>query len=224
MTTAEEVIAELRRRGRAADRASKARFAINVERALGVSVPELRRMARPLKRRHDLACGLWASGIHEARLLASFIDDPDAVSAAELDARAGDLDSWDVTDGFAGDLVARTPHAWAKVEPWAEDEREFVRRAGFALLAQLAVHDKAADDDAFIARLPLIRAHADDERNFVKKAVNWALRQIGKRNATLNALAVAEAEAMIAATSRAARWIGRDARRELTSEKVRSRL
>lgn len=224
METAEDIIAEIARRGRSEDRAGMAKFGINVDHAHGVSVRQIRELAKPFKRRHDLACALWASGVHEARIMASIIDDPTQITRDQLEMRVAELDSWDTTDGFAGDLVANTPFAWAMIEPWAHDEREFVRRAGFALLARLAVRDKTAADDKFANKLDLIRAYAADDRNFVKKAVNWALRQIGKRNRALNSHTVALANELIAMDSKAARWTGRDALRELTSEKVQSRL
>lgn len=218
------VLAELRARGSARHREGQASFGIETRRAFGVSVPGIRAVARLHRGDHALALALWDSGWHEARILAAMIADPARAGSALLDRWAGDLESWDVTDGFANELVRRTALAWDKAVAWPADDREFVRRAGFALQACLAVHDKAADDARFEALLPLIAAHAGDERNFVKKAVNWSLRQIGKRNPRLNASAVTAAEALTARESAAARWIGRDALRELTSEKVQARL
>jgi 3-methyladenine DNA glycosylase AlkD len=186
---------------------------------------------------HALALGLWATGNHEGRLLACFVDDPAAVTAEQTEAWARDFDSWDLCDQATTSLFDLTPHAWRKAAEWAGREKEWVRRAGFAMMAGLAVHDKTAADRAFLKLLPLIERGASDERNFVKKAVNWALRNIGKRNRVLNAAAVACARRILAAAneraggekggdpgSRAARWVASDAIRELASEKVQARL
>jgi 3-methyladenine DNA glycosylase AlkD len=180
---------------------------------------------------------LWTTGNHEARLLACFVDDPAAVTEEQAEAWARDFDSWDICDQAATSLFDRTRHAWSKAADWAEREEEWIKRASFALMAGLAVHDKAAPDRAFVKLLPLIEHGAFDERNFVKKAVNWALRNIGKRNRALNAAALACARRVLAAAneraggerggdagSRAARWVASDAIREFTSEKIRARL
>jgi len=224
VSTADAILAELERRQSADNRAGMARYGINVDNAYGVPVSALRRMAKGLGRDQALAQALWATGVHEARLLATIVAEPSAVSRDELQSWAGDLDSWDLTDGFTGNLVRQTPHAWACVDAWCDDGREFVRRAGFSLLAQLVVSDKRAGDEVFRAHLPQIRTAAVDERNMVKKSVNWALRQIGKRSVELNAAAIAEAEVLTAGPGKAARWIGRDALRELRSDKVQARL
>jgi 3-methyladenine DNA glycosylase AlkD len=212
---ADALVADLKRRANPANVAGMARFGINPKNTLGVSVADLRRLAKPYRRQHGVARLLWATGIHEARVLATIIADPARTTATELDRWALDLDSWDTCDQFCMNLVGRTPHAWAKVAKWSRDRREFVRRAGFSLIAVLATHDKTAPDENFIALLPLIRADATDERNFVKKAVNWALRGIGKRNPRLRRAALAEAKRLAESDSPAARWIGKDAVREL---------
>ena len=231
------ILAELRSLGSAKDRAGMARYGIKVENAFGVSIYQLRKVATRLGTDHDLALALWATGNHEARLLACFVDAPAAVTAEQTEAWARDFDSWDICDQATTSLFDLTEHAWAKAAAWAVRDEEWVKRGGFALMAGLAVHDKAAADRAFTELLPLIEHAASDERNFVKKAVNWALRNIGKRNRTLNAAAIACAERIRAAANtkaggerggdpgaRAARWVATDALRELASEKVRARL
>ncbi len=231
------ILAELRSMGSERDRAGMARYGINVENAFGVSIYELRRVAKRLGTDHELALALWATGNHEARLLACLVDDPAAVTAEQTEAWARDFDSWDICDQATTSLFDLTKHAWAKAREWAARDEEWVRRAGFALMAGLAVHDKAASDRAFLKLLPLIERAASDERNFVKKAVNWALRNIGKRNRALNTAAIACAEKIRAAANqraggerggdpgeRSARWVATDALRELASDKVRARL
>ena len=201
-----------------------ARFGIETGKALGVNIPTLRALAREIGRDHDLAEGLWASGIHEARILAALVDDPKLVNEEQMERWAVEIDSWDVCDGVCSTLFDRTPFAYAKAEEWSARDEEFVKRAGFVLMAALAVHDKQAPDERFLEMLPLIEREAHDERNFVKKAVNWALRQIGKRNRNLNGAAIEAGERIRAQGSRAARWIAADALRELRSEKVQGRL
>ena len=155
-------------------------------RALGsLTVPRLRQLARPLGRNQALAEQLWDSGVPGARVLAAFVGDPKTISRATMDRWAADFDSWHICDGCCYDLFDRTPWAWSKVRKWAKDEREFVRRGAFAMIAAMAIHDKAAPDEVFLNALPLIEAYAFDGRNFVRKGVNWALRNIGKRNASL---------------------------------------
>ncbi|MBM4448652.1 MAG: DNA alkylation repair protein [Chloroflexi bacterium] len=201
-----------------------ARFGINPANTYGVSVPVLRKMARETGRDHELALALWASGIHEARLLACFIDRPDMVTEAQMEGWVKDFDSWDICDQCCSNLFDRTPVAHEKAVAWCEREEEFVRRAGFVLMAALSVHDKKASDEAFLRFLPLIKEYATDQRNFVKKAVNWALRQIGKRNRKLNGAALKTAEEIKKIDSRSARWIASDAIRELSSDAVQKKL
>jgi 3-methyladenine DNA glycosylase AlkD len=200
------------------------RFGIDTTRAVGVTVTELRRFARDLGRDHELAAALWASGVHEARLLASLVDEPAMVSVAQMEAWVADLDSWDVCDGVCGNLFDRTPFALDKAVEWSSREPEFQKRAAFALMASAAVHRKDLPDAAFASLLPVIRAQTTDERNYVKKAVSWALRQIGKRSSGLNRRAIHTAEQIERIDSRAARWVARDALRELRSDAVQARL
>lgn len=218
-STLETRLADCQNRIRAAaspeNRAGMARFGITVDRALGVQIPVLRTIARDHRRDHELALALWATGGHEERLLAGFVDDPAKVTPEQMDAWVADFDSWDLCDQVVSNLLARTPHARDRLPTWIEDEREYVRRAGFVVVCALAVHDKAAPDETFLPYLPLVEAYAHDDRNFVKKAVNWALRQIGKRSPTLRTPAIACAERLAARRDPPARWIGRDALREL---------
>lgn len=191
---------------------------------LGVTIPDLRRLAKEIGKNHQLAQEVWDTGIHEARILAGMIDDPLQVTSDQMDRWAGDFDSWDVCDQVCGNLFDKTKYAYKKVVQYAKDEREFVRRTSFTLMATLAVHDKAATNEIFVSFFPLIERYAKDDRNFVKKAVNWALRQIGKRNSRLHSLAVQCAEKILAQDTPSARWIARDALRELQSPAVRARI
>lgn len=220
----ELVLAELREQANPENVAGMARYGISSQNTLGISIPTLRRLGRQIGRDHALALDLWASGIHEARILATLVDEPGSVTAKQMDAWVADLESWDVCDHVCGNLFDRTPYAFDKVAEWSRREEEFVRRAAFALLAALAVHDKRAPEERFIACFPLILAAATDERNYVKKAVNWALRQIGKRNPALNSHAIDLAREIQRIDSRAARWIASDALRELTGSAVQARL
>ena len=219
-----EILQYLESLANPANTAGMARYGINTARAYGVPMPMLRALARKIGRDHGLAGRLWASEIHEARILAALIDEPAAVTAAQMDAWAADLDSWDVCDQLCNNLFSRTKFAWRKARQWSGRRKEFVRRAAFSMMASLAVHDKAANDDAFLALLPLIESAATDERNYVRKAVNWALRQTGKRNARLNRAAIAAARRIGKLEGKAPPWIAADALRELTSEKTRRRL
>jgi 3-methyladenine DNA glycosylase AlkD len=230
------VMAELAGKASEKDRAGMARYGIKVDDAFGVSVWELRRMAKPLGCDHALALALWATGKHEARILASMVDDPALVTREQLDAWASDFDSWDVCDQVTSNLFYRTAFAWAAVREWSGARDEWVKRAAFATLAALAWHDRQAPDDLFAEGLALVRREAWDDRNFVKKAVNWALRNIGKRDLALNAAAIATAEAILASAdalaaadrkdpaARSMRWVARDALRELRSDKLLARL
>ena len=231
------IIEELRGMGSEADREGMARYGINTAYAFGVSVYELRRMATRIGTDHGLALALWDTGNHEARLLACFVDDPACVTGAQMESWASDFDSWDICDQATTSLFDLTPCAWRKTVEWAGRDEEWVKRAGFALMAGLAVHDRDAADAYFLGLLPAIERGAFDERNFVKKAVNWALRNIGKRNMELNSAALACAERIREAANaraggerggdpetRAARWVASDAMRELSSDKIRARL
>lgn len=200
------------------------RFGINSKNTLGVPVPILRAMAKKIGKDHNLASELWKTGIHEARILAGMIDDQALVTEKQADSWAADFDSWDVCDQVCMNLFDRTKFAYKKAAFWTKDKREFVRRAGFALMAALAVHDKKANDEDFIKFLPLIKKYSTDERNFVKKAINWALRQIGKRNKALNKEALKVAREILKTDSKTAKWIAKDAIRELTDKKTLSRM
>jgi len=201
-----------------------ARFGIQSSNSFGVSVPKLRTLAREVGRNHSLALKLWETGLHDARLLATMIDDPEEVTIDQMDKWVRDFDSWDVVDGSCGNLFDKTPFAVAKAKEWCIREEEFVKRAGFVLMAELAVHDKQAKDGLFLEFFPLIMGGASDERNFVKKAVNWSLRQIGKRNLKMNKAAVSTALKIQKMESGAAKWIASDTLRELKSPRVMKRL
>jgi len=214
--TATELIADLRARRNPVNIAGQRRFGITPKtEQLGVSTPVLRQLAKTHRKNHELALQLWTSGIHEARLVAAFIDDPTKVSRSQMDAWARSFDSWDICDQVCGNLFDLTPFAQQKAHQWSHRQGEFVKRAGFVLMAALAVHAKKLPDDVFLDFLPVIRREATDDRNFVRKAVNWALRQIGKRNPHLRRAAITEARTIAKIDSRAARWIAKDALREL---------
>lgn len=220
----EAVIAELRSIADPSRKPGMARVGITVDRALGVSIPQLRRVARPHHGDHDLALALWSTEIHEARILASMIDDPRRVTRAQMEDWAADFDSWDLCDQVCNNLFSAVRTADAAARAWSRRDEEYVKRAAFALVAAQAVHDRDRDDEYFAAWFPRIRRAAADDRNVVKKAVNWALRQIGKRNLALRDAAIAEAERLLALESRSARWTARDALRELRSDAVAERL
>jgi len=215
-----EILKKLKSFYSPANIAGMARYGINVKNAFGVPAPVLRQMAREHRKDHGLALRLWASGIHDAKSLATLCDDPRQVSEEQMERWARDFDSWDVVDGCCNNLFRMTPHAYRKAVEWTKRDEEYVKRAGYVLMACLAVHDKAAPDSTFLRFLPLIKKGARDERNFVKKAVNWALRQIGKRNPSLQKKAIQAAREIHALDSKSARWIASDALRELTSKET----
>jgi 3-methyladenine DNA glycosylase AlkD len=223
-TRVRDVLAWLKKRGTKANRDGMARYAIVAPRSFGVSVADLRELSKRVGRDHDLAQALWDTGWYEARMLTSFVDEPERVTAAQMDRWAKDFDNWAICDALCFQLFDRTPHAWRKVEQWSGRREEFVKRAAFALLASLALHDKTTADDRFLSSLALIERTATDDRNFVKKGVSWALRAVGRRSSRLNAASVATATRLIASDSPPARWIGRDARRELTSAAVQRQV
>jgi 3-methyladenine DNA glycosylase AlkD len=222
--TCEEVLQRLQSLGDPKAVEGMARFGIHAANAWGVSAPNLRRLAREIGKDHALAGKLWKTGLHDARVLAALIDDPARVTARQMEHWAGDFDSWAVCDAACCCLFDRTVHAWDKAVERTGREAEYVKRAGFVLMAALAGHDKKASDERFEAFFPYLVQQATDERNFVKKAVNWALRQIGKRNRRLNRLAVQGAKRIREIDSKPARWIASDALRELTSDAVQARL
>jgi len=220
--SADQLIQRLRTLANPANVAGMARFGINPVGTLGVSIPIIRGLAKG-RRDHQLALDLWASGIHEARILAAMVDDPAQVTASQMESWVVDFDSWDVCDQVCMNLFDRVPIAFEKAAEWAARPEEFVKRAGFALMAVLAWHDKTAPDDRFLAFLPIIQREAGDKRNFVKKAVNWALRQIGKRNAALNQAAIKAAQELLHNELSAARWVASDALREFEKKSARDK-
>jgi len=223
-TAPEEILNRLRNMANPANVAGMARFGINPENTLGISIPELRSMAKEIGKDHALAQELWTSGIHEARILAAFIDDPKKVTEVQMEWWVADFDSWDVCDQVCGNLFDRTLFAYPKAHEWSSRDEEFVKRAGFALMAWLPVHDKKARDEQFELFFSAIIRQSTDGRNYVKKAVNWALRNIGKRNRSLNRRAIETAEEITRIDSRTAHWIASDALKELTSPAVQNRL
>jgi 3-methyladenine DNA glycosylase AlkD len=219
-----EVLTWLERRGTRRTVEEMARYGIEAKRAFGVTMGTLLTLRRRLGKDHALAEALWASGWYEARLLAALVGDPQRVTRRQMNAWAAGFENWGDCDTACFHLFDRTPFAWEKARQWAASPREFVKRAAFALMACLALHDKTASNERFLALLPLIEKGARDERNFVKKGVNWALRAIGRRNLALNAAALKVATRLAQSEEAACRWVGKDALRELTSPKVRSRL
>lgn len=221
--TANEAIDYLRSLRNEATIAGMARFGIDTTAALGISNTTLRAIGRRMKRNHDRALDLWASGIREARLLAAFTAEPKAMAVGTARGWAADLNSWEIVDGVA-DLFAAAHLHRPLIAEFAADDREFVRRTAFSMMAWGAVHMKTEPDDTLLAWLPLIERHAGDPRNFVKKAVNWALRQIGKRNAACHGPALHLAERLAASADRTRRWIGKDAASELSGDKVLAKI
>lgn len=227
-TQTKEIISRLAAMENPANIAGMRRFGIVTKKSFGISATELKQLAKEIKKqtidRHALALELWKSGIHEARIIAYLIDDPQEVTANQMESWAADFDNWAICDGTCGHLFCKTDFAYEKAFAWSERESEFVKRAGIVLMAWLAVHDKLADDEKIARFLPVLEKHSDDERNFVKKAVNWSLRQIGKRNLNLHKLALETAEQIKRRNTRAARWISADALRELSDDKTIKRL
>jgi 3-methyladenine DNA glycosylase AlkD len=193
-----------------------ARYAIVAKNVYGVSVGDLRVLAKKLGKSHELAIALWKTNVYEARMLAAFVDEPARVTPAQMDAWARVFDNWAICDHCCFHLFDKTPHAWTKIAQWTKRDEEFVKRAGFALLASVALHDKKAPDTPFLKALKLIAREATDERNFAKKGVNWALRGIGRRNPALKTAAIAVSERLAASPDKTARWIGKDAIRDLS--------
>ncbi len=221
--TPEEAVAALEAAADPSRLPGMARVGIEVSHALGVSVPSIRRIAKRARTDQALAQALWATGIHEARMLAALVADPSALSFEAMRAWARDLDSWDVTDMLADTFVA-TPHADRAILAWSTARHGFTKRCAFSMIARLAVGHPGEPDFTYLGYLPLIRTAATDDRNEVKKAVNWALRQIGKRNRALHTAALAEAEALLGLDDRTARWIARDAIRELRNPATAARI
>jgi 3-methyladenine DNA glycosylase AlkD len=224
MPSVEEVIKKLKAKARPEQLEGMARYAIVGEGRLGVSVPEMRKIAKDSGKNHGLALELWETGIPDARIVAGMVGESDKLTEKQMEDWVKDFDSWDVCDQVCMNLFDRSPLVVKKIHDWADREEEFVKRAAFALIASLAIHDKKAEDKKFINLFPVIKDGATDERNFVKKAVNWALRNIGKKNPSLNKAAIKLAKEIKQMDSKAARWIANAALRELESDAVQHRL
>lgn len=221
--TYDKIIARLKAEANPANVAGMARYGISSTNTLGISIYTLRKIAKELKKDHKLALKLWDSGFHEARILASFVEEPEKVTEAQLEKWVKDFDSWDICDQVS-ELIAKTSHVLKKIHEWASRDEEFVKRTAFSLIAEVGWYDKKLQDKDFEEFFTLIKDAATDERNYVKKAVNWALRNIGKRNRALNQRAVEVAREIQKMDSKAARWIAADALRELTGEAVQKRI
>jgi 3-methyladenine DNA glycosylase AlkD len=224
VVTVEEALGRLRALSSPENKEGMARYGIKVDNAFCVSMPDLRSLAKELPKDHRLALGLWETGYHEAKILAALIDDPAQVTGEQMDHWVAGFDSWDVCDQCCSNLFDKTQYAYGKALMWTQDGREYVRRAGYVMMATLAVHDKKAPDKVFELFFPFIVKGSVDERNFVKKAVNWALRQIGKRNADLNRKAIDVAKQIQALDSKSSRWIAADALKELQSPAVQKKV
>lgn len=219
-----DALTQLERRATKATRDGMARYAIPSDHALGVGMRDVQAIAKTLGRDHALAAALWKTGVYEARMLTAYVADPAQLTAAQMDGWARDFDNWAICDTLCFALFDRSPHAWRRAQAWSTRRDEFVKRAAFALVASMALHHKNSDDAPFHASLDWIERASDDERNFVKKGVNWALRSIGRRNAALNRDAVALARRLAASSQAHTRWIGKDALRELTNAKTTVRF
>jgi 3-methyladenine DNA glycosylase AlkD len=221
----QEIISQLKALAVPANISGMARFGINPNNTLGVSMPKIRKLGKR-KKDHDLALALWETGIHEARILASIIDQPALLTSQQMDSWTADFDSWDVCDQVCGNLYSRSPLAVEKALFWSKSDQEFVKRAGFALMAYIAVHGKKVPDTVFIQFLETIESSAEDDRNFVRKAVNWALRQIGKRGGELYQPALEVSRRLALSTDKTARWVGTDAEKELEAQSasIRNRI
>jgi 3-methyladenine DNA glycosylase AlkD len=224
MASVKDVLDKLRSKARPEQLKGMAKYGIKVEQRLGVSVPDMRKLAREIGRDHNLALDLWRTGIAEARIVAALVGEPDKLTEEQMEDWVKGINSWDVCDQVCMNLFEKNQLAWKKIVDWSEREEEFVKRTAFSLIACLAWHDKKASDEKFIELLPVIIRESTDERNFVKKAVNWALRNIGKRNLNLNRAAINAAKEIQRLDSKAARWIASDAIRELESNAIQSRL
>lgn len=222
--TLEELKNELKKNTRPNALEGMRRFGIDISKAYGVSIPVQRKLAKKIGKDHRFAQQLWDSDIHETRIIASMIDEPDKVTKKQMDSWAKDFNSWDLCDQCCNNLFVYTPYAHEKAIEWSRSKKEFVKRAGFTMMAVIAVHDKIATDKDFDKFFTKIKEASTDERNFVKKSVNWALRQIGKRNKTLHKKALTYAKEIEIIDSKSAKWIAKDAIRELTDPKIISRI
>ena len=224
MVSTDNVLKKLKAKANPDRLEGMARFGMVREERLGISIPELRKLAKEIGQDHKLALKLWELGIQETRILAAMIDRPEEVTEQQMEEWVKDINSWDVCDQVCMNLFGKAPFARKKINEWSKREEEFVKRTAFSLIACLAWHDKNAPDEDFIKFLPIIKSGAVDERNFVKKAVNWALRNIGKKNPNLNKVAIKAAKDIQKIDSKAARWVASGAIRELESEAVQRRL
>lgn len=220
----DQIVKDLRALSNPENREGMARFGINSDLALGIRVPVIKKYAKKLGKDHELGLALWKTGIHEVRFVAGLVSVPQKVTEEQMEDWVKDFNSWDLCDETCFSLFDKTPFAYRKAIEWSTREEEFVKRAGFAIMAGFAVHDKKADDEKLLQLFPAIEKGADDNRNFVKKAVNWALRQIGKRNISLNKEAIKLAKKIKLQDTKSARWIASDAIRELESETIQQRL
>jgi 3-methyladenine DNA glycosylase AlkD len=224
MASVEDILMQLKAKARPDQLEGMARYGMAVEQRLGVAVPDMRKIAKEIGKDHQLALELWQTGIPEAMMVASMVDVPGEVNEEQMETWVQDFNSWDVCDQVCMNLFEKTPMAWKKILDWSRRDEEFVKRAAFALLACLAWHNKHAPDEAFIRLIPVIKEGAADGRNFVKKAVNWALRSIGKRNMNLHQVAMQAAQEIQKMDSKSARWIASDAIRDLSSDAVQKKL
>jgi 3-methyladenine DNA glycosylase AlkD len=224
MTSVKDVLDKLQSKAQPEQLKGMAKYGMTVEQRLGISVPDMRKLAKEIGKDHKLALDLWRTGIAEARIVAGMVDDPAKLTEEQLEDWVKGINSWDVCDQVCMNLFEKNQLAWKKIIDWSEREEEFVKRTAFSLIACLAWHDKKASDEKFIELLPVIIRGATDERNFVKKAVNWALRNIGKRNLNLNRAAINAAKEIQRLDSKAARWVASDTLRELESDAIQSKL
>jgi len=224
MRSADEIVRKLKSMANPDNVKGMAKFGMISEKRLGISVPEMRKMAKEVGKDHKLALNLWQTGIPEARILASMVGEPDKLTEKQMESWVKGINSWDVCDQVCMNLFEKTPLAWKKIHDWSERDEEFVKRAAFSLIACLAWHNKDMPDERFFELFPVIKRESTDDRNFVRKAVNWALRHIGKRNQNSNKAAIKVAKEIREIDSKAARWIASDAIRELESEAVQKRL
>jgi 3-methyladenine DNA glycosylase AlkD len=224
MASVKDVLDRLQSKAQPEQLKGMAKYGMAVEQRLGVAVPDMRKLAKEIGKDHKLALDLWRTGIAEAKIVAGMVGDPAKLTEEQMEDWVKDIDSWDVCDQVCMNLFEKNRLAWKKIVDWSEREEEFVKRTAFSMIACLAWHDKEASDEKFIELLPVIIRGATDERNFVKKAVNWALRNIGKRNLNLNRAAINTAKEIQRLDSKAARWIAADALRELGGDAIQSRL
>ncbi|MCK5629900.1 MAG: DNA alkylation repair protein [Nanoarchaeota archaeon] len=224
MNPIDDIIKELKKLSVPNRKADFLRFGINIDNALFIQMPVLRDIAKSVGKNHKLVEDLWNTGIHEARIIACLIDEPDKVTEKQMEKWVKDFNSWDICDQCCNNLFRKTRFAHQKAVEWSSREEEFVKRAGFVMMAVLAVHDKKSEDNVFLKFLEIAKKESTDERNFVKKAVNWAIRQIGKRNELLNQKATAICHQIEKKDSKPSKWIAKDALRELNSEEVKKRL